>query len=51
MFVSYANMCIIHSLVGLGDATASPSKSFFGKIWLDLGEIWAKLRQDLGKND
>jgi len=26
-------------------------QNFFGQNWLDLGEIWEKLRQNLGKSD
>jgi len=44
------------SVEGAGDtrdATAYPKKNVWanlvGQIWLDLCEIWAKLRQNLGK--
>jgi len=35
---------------GAGDAAASIRK-IFEQIYLDLGEIWANLKRDLGKND
>jgi len=43
--------------VGAGDASASPNKNFFGKwldlgeIWQNSGEIWTKLKRNLGKFD
>jgi len=45
--------CGVISDVGAGDAADLVAK-MFAQNWLDLGKfgwIWAKLRQNLGKND
>jgi len=43
--------CKEYSAVGAGDAVAPPSNFLGRQNLLDLSEIWAKLRRNLGKNE